>query len=109
MEIRFHLDEHIDAAIANGLRQRGIDSTTTADAGLLQATDEEHLAYALAEGRVVVTHDDDFLELHSRGIPHAGIAYCHMHARTIGQIIRGLVLVHQCLTAEEMRNEVEFL
>jgi hypothetical protein len=39
--IRFYLDEHIDSVIARGLRRRGIDVTTTADAGLQGTTDEE--------------------------------------------------------------------
>jgi hypothetical protein len=46
MAIRFHLDEHVASAIAEGLRRRGIDVTTTADAGLLDAPDEDHLAFA---------------------------------------------------------------
>ena len=33
--IRFHLDEHVAHAIAEGLRRRGVDVTTTTDAGLL--------------------------------------------------------------------------
>lgn len=33
--IQFHLDEHMDKAIAIGLRRRGIDVTTTPEAGLL--------------------------------------------------------------------------
>lgn len=52
--VRFHLDEHMAKAIATGLRQRGIDVTTTAKAGLLGAGDEEQLAYARREGRVGV-------------------------------------------------------
>jgi hypothetical protein len=35
--IRFHLDEHVDHAVADGLRRRGIAVTTTADADLLGA------------------------------------------------------------------------
>ena len=35
MAIRFHLDEHVDGAVAVGLRRRNIDVTTTAQAGLL--------------------------------------------------------------------------
>lgn len=35
--IRFHLDEHVDPAIADGLRRHGIDVTTTLDAGLVRA------------------------------------------------------------------------
>ena len=33
--IRFHLDEHCDLAIAEGLRRRAIDVTTTPEAGLI--------------------------------------------------------------------------
>jgi predicted nuclease of predicted toxin-antitoxin system len=59
--MRFHLDEHVSHSIARGLRLRGIDVTTAADANLLTASDEDHLAYALRETRVIFTHDDDFL------------------------------------------------
>jgi hypothetical protein len=31
--IRFHLDEHVDPAIATALRRAGIDVTTTNEAG----------------------------------------------------------------------------
>jgi hypothetical protein len=37
--IRFHLDEHADPAIAEGLRRHGGDVTTTRDAGLIHAPD----------------------------------------------------------------------
>jgi predicted nuclease of predicted toxin-antitoxin system len=59
--MRFHLDEHVAHAIAAGLRRRGIDVTTTVDAGLLSAPDEEHLAFAKRDARVIVTQDSDFL------------------------------------------------
>ena len=48
--IRFHLDQHVHSAIARGLRLRGIDVTTTAEVGLQDAQDQEHLAYALSAG-----------------------------------------------------------
>ena len=67
MPIRFHLDEHISAGIAAGLRRRNIDVTTAADAGLIGATDVAHLEFAASWGRVVVTQDDDFLRLHAQG------------------------------------------
>ena len=34
-EIRFHLDECVSTAIAEGLRRRGIDVTTTPELGLV--------------------------------------------------------------------------
>jgi predicted nuclease of predicted toxin-antitoxin system len=107
--IKFHLDEHVDPAVADGLRRRGIDVTTTAEAGLSGAEDPSQIAFAHAADRVLGTHDDDFLRIHQRGEPHAGIVYGHQHARSIGEVIRGLVLIQQCLTVDEMRGMLEYL
>jgi len=38
-KIKFHLDENITLAIANGLRRRGIDITTTAEQGMIGQSD----------------------------------------------------------------------
>jgi len=107
--LRFHLDENVNPTVAKVLRQQGIDVTTTIEAGLRGADDQAHIAYAWHEGRVIVTHDDDFLRWHSRGTPHAGIAYCHLKGRSLNQIIEVLTLMHQLLTQEEMIGQVQFL
>ena len=107
--IRFHLDEHIHPAVAGGLRQRGIDVTTTLDAGVQGASDAEQLTFATSHERVLVTHDDDFLRLHQAGTPHHGIAYCHPLRRSVGDVIRGLVLIWELLSPDDMKNHVEFL
>lgn len=108
-EIRFHLDESVDPAVADGLRRRGADATTSQEIGLLGADDRSQLDFANGESRVIVTHDEDFLALVRAGAAHAGIAYCHPEARSIGQIIAALLLIRDCLSASEMRNHVEFL
>jgi hypothetical protein len=107
--IRFHLDEHCSHAIAAGLRRHGIDVTTATDAGLLHAPDEAHVAHALPEGRVIFTEDDDYLALNARGVPHAGIAYCHQQTRNIGEIIQMLVLIWEVCELEDMANRIEYL
>ena len=53
--IRYYLDEHIAKAVAKGLRRRGIDVQTLTEAGMLEATDKEHLAFARDERRAIVT------------------------------------------------------
>ena len=58
--IRFHLDENVDLAVAIGLRRRGVDVTTTQEIGLIRASDEKQLEFALTDGRTLVTHDEDF-------------------------------------------------
>jgi hypothetical protein len=43
------------------------------------------------------------------GVPHAGIACCHQQARTLGEIIQGLVLIWNVYESAEMVNRVEYL
>lgn len=104
-----HHDAHIHPAVAGVLGRRGIDVTTTVEAGLQGATDEEHLAFARAERHIIAPHDDDYLRLHQRGIPHAGVVYCRQQARIIGEMLRTLILIWAVLTPEEMENHLEFL
>jgi predicted nuclease of predicted toxin-antitoxin system len=107
--IRFHLDEHCHRALAEGLRRRGIDVTTTPEAGLMSATDEQQLAYSSDSGRVLFTQDRDLLRLNAAGVAHAGIAYCDQDTKSIGALIQGLVLIWELLEPSEMVNRVEFL
>ena len=107
--IRFHLDEHVDPAIAEGLRRHGVDVTTTHDAGLVRAPDEDHITFGIAQRRVIFTQDRDFLRIHAAGMPHAGIAFCHQQTRTIGQIIDSLRLIWEVLEPSEMESRVEFI
>jgi predicted nuclease of predicted toxin-antitoxin system len=107
--VKFHLDEQVRGAIAQGLRQRGLDVTTTAGSGLRGAADEEQLAFARAAGRVLFTHDSDFLRLHKAGMPHGGIAYCRPDKLTAGDIVRALVRLAETASPEKMRGRVVFL
>jgi hypothetical protein len=63
------------------------------------------IAYALAEGRVIFTQDDDFLRHHHAGIPHAGIVYSKQGSRSIGEIVCYLKLMNDCLDVEDMLQQ----
>jgi predicted nuclease of predicted toxin-antitoxin system len=54
-QIKFYLDEHIPAAVAEGLRRRGVDSLTVQEAGRSGLSEPEQIAFARAAGRVMVT------------------------------------------------------
>ena len=107
--IPFHFDESVHAAIAHGLRLRGVDLTTADEVGLLRASDATHLAFAREHGRVVVTNDDDFLRLAPISQPHAGIVYWHQTKYSIGEAIRHLLALRQQYSLEDMQNRVVFL
>lgn len=107
--MRYHLDEHIDSAIARGLRLRGINVTTSHEAGLLGASDEMQMAYSLDQQRVIYTNDADFLELARAEVHHAGIVYSPPQAASIGEVIRYLCFLNETLTADDMIDRVEYL
>jgi len=107
--MRFHLDEHVDPAIAEGLRQRGIEVTTTVEASLLAAEDQQHVDYAAQTGRVIFTNDADFLRLANQSIEHAGIVYCASQTRSVGEVVRHLCLMHDALDEEAMLGRIEYL
>ena len=106
--ISFYLDEHVPKAVASGLRMRGVDVLTVVENEMTGASDLDHITWAAGRGRTLFTHDADFLELHAQSIPHAGIVYAP-RARSVGEIVHGLLLIRQVLTAEDMRDHVEFL
>jgi predicted nuclease of predicted toxin-antitoxin system len=108
-EVRFQLDEHVAHAVAQGLRRHGIEVLSTADLGLVGATDTVQVEHALVAGRVIFTQDRDFLRLHGRGVQHHGIAFCEHGSRSIGQIIAGLRGIHDRLSAEEMVGRLEYI
>ncbi len=106
--LRFHLDENVPTAVAAGLAGRGYDVTTTNSTDLREAADPEQLAFALRDDRVVVTHDADFLRIHAAGVQHAGIAFASPD-RSLGDLIRNLVLLAECLEPADMHGHVEFV
>lgn len=83
--------------------------TTTRDAALEGADDHDHIAFALREGRVIVTHDRDLPRHHASGVEHAGIVYCYHAKYRIGDLLRALVLLQDCMSAEEMVGVLEYL
>jgi len=109
MEIRFHLDENIHGGVARGLLRRGIDLTTSKEVGLLGAADQTQLDFAIANGRVLVTHDSDDLTLVAAGLHHTGIAYRHPQHCSIGDMVHGLAELWRTRRAEEMIDQIIFL
>lgn len=66
------------------------------------------MAWARAQGRVLITADPDHLRLHADGVLHAGLLFVPPEA-SIALLIGGAMLIAEVLTAEEMASHVEFL
>lgn len=107
--MKFHTDENVAEAVALGLRRRGFDVSTTVETGLRGASDEQQLAHAVAESRVIITHDADMLRLAAGGAPHAGVAYCHVQKYKPGQLLQRILALAGRVPADEMPGRIEFL
>jgi predicted nuclease of predicted toxin-antitoxin system len=106
--LRYHLDEHLPSEIANGLRRRQIECSTTNEAGLVAASDDEQLNYATREQRVLVTHDRDFVRVHARRPDHFGIVLLTGN-RHFGAVIKDLEVFAGISAIDDMRGVLMYL
>jgi hypothetical protein len=113
VSIALYFDHNVRVAIANGLRQRGVDVLVAFEDGFAEAGDPAVLARATELGRVAFTNDDDFLVVaHSwlkAGREFAGVIYVHQLKLTIGRTIAELELIAKTGNPEDFRNRIEYL
>ena len=113
--IRLYVDEDAaEHAVVEGLRQAGVDTLTVLEAGRGEETDEAQLEFAAREGRSIYTFNvGHFCRLHGEfllaGRVHAGIIVIPRQRYSVGEKIRRLVFLVEAVTAEEMRNRLEYL
>jgi predicted nuclease of predicted toxin-antitoxin system len=83
--------------------------TTTIDAGLLSAPDDDHIAFARSDARVIVTQDTDFLRSSAGDPTHCGVVYFPHGKHSFGDVIRHLALMNDSMFEEEMVGRIEYL
>jgi hypothetical protein len=115
VQARLYIDEDaMDDDLVQALRLRGADVQTALEAGLVGRPDEDHLAYAAEEGRILYTFNvGDFMHLHgecmSAGKPHAGIIFGDQQRFSVGEQMRRLLRIIALRSAEQMQSGYEFL
>lgn len=97
--LRVYLDEDVDVLLAPLLAVHGIDCLTTLAAGNVGLTDEEQLAFAAAESRVLITHNrNDFerlaIDWWNQKRDHAGIVLALRRADTYDLCRHVLPVLH---------------
>ncbi len=93
--MKYYFDTHLPKAAAEQLRLRGVDVVRCEEVDLAEADDTEHLEYATAHERTMVSYDADFRELHSlwsgQGLSHAGIIIFNRRFQgNVGKLVREL-------------------
>ncbi len=95
---RLYSNENFPLPVVQELRRFGHDVVTVQEAGNADQAipDDEVLAFATAESRVVLTlNRRDFIHLHKTQPNHAGIIVCTYDAAFIGQAQR----IHEAIAA----------
>lgn len=110
--IRIYTDEDVYGTVARALRDRGYDAITTPEAGNLGRSDEEQLAFAISERRTILTCNvGDFVRLHTEtrqaNREHGGMIVSKR--LPISEMIRRMLALLNGISADEMRNRLEFL
>ena len=115
MKLRFYFDDDsAEGALIDALRMRGIEVCVPGDADLAGADDARHLAWCAEHDFVLVTHNiSDFWALHgsflAQGKSHCGIVLVRQQALSIGARLRRLLNLWGTLSADDMKNQAEFL
>ena len=110
--ISFYLDEHIQAALGEALRARGVDILTTQEAGNIGIEDVEQLLFATQDNRCLLSYNKrHYAKIHSAWIslakPHTGIILSDQ--LSVGVVLRRLMRLYFSLTPDDMRNRLEYL
>lgn len=108
-------DENFDARILHGLRRRlaTLDAVRVQDVGLLGAEDPPILAWAAAEGRVLLTHDEATMPRYAyervgRLEPLPGVVVVPDEL-SVGRAIADLVLLLELSGPEDLADQVMYL
>ena len=108
-------DENFDNAVLRGvlLRLPDADFVRVQDHGLAGATDQDVVAWAAAEGRIIVTHDVTTMGPRAvarieQGLPMPGV-FQVAHRVPIARAIDDLALVLECSQEGEWDRQVRFL
>lgn len=114
MQIKFQADNDLKRAIVSGVKRRqpAIDFQTAQDAYLDGMPDDEVLALAASEGRILVSHDRRTMPVHFAHFitlqESAGVLLIEQRLN-LGDAIDELLLIWEASEAEDWHNRIEFL
>ena len=113
--IRLAADEDFNRRIVRGIRRRNAeaDILRAQEAGVGGSADPDVLAWAAAEGRVLLTHDASTMSgpAYGRvaaGLPMPGVLVVPQHMR-VGVAIEEILLIVACSAEGEWEGQVVYL
>lgn len=113
MPIGIYVDVHIPRQIVAGLKLRGIDVITAQEDGMEEAEDAALLDRSTELGRIIFTHDNDFLKEAADRFRNngrfGGIAFAHQLNAPVGRCVDDLELIARTFNLADLDNRIEFI
>lgn len=110
--ISLYLDEDVDVLLADLVRARGFEATTTLRERQIENSDAQQFAFAVSQQMAILTHNRaDFEELgreyFTQGKKHFGIIIAVR--RPVYELARRTLVILNSVTADEMQNQVRYI
>jgi len=110
--IDLYLDEDVNVLIADLLRARGFQATTTQAAGQIGATDVNQLAFATNQRKAILTHNRMHFEALAQRYfeerkTHSGIVIAVR--RPPKELSRRILILLDSMTADEIENQIRYI
>jgi len=109
---KLYLNEHLSPRLAEQLRQHGFDVTSTLESEMDEANDDIQLAYAVSQGRAIVTFNHrDFAPLHDQYTAeekeHWGIILSTEESMSV--LRHRLLRLLNSLSVDDLKNQIRWL
>ncbi|MFZ5518991.1 MAG: DUF5615 family PIN-like protein [Candidatus Zhuqueibacterota bacterium] len=106
------MDEDVSVLLVKILQARGFNAITALDSEMLAKDDPEQLAFAVLQGRCILTHNrKHFEEMHSHFLKnnwsHSGIIIANR--RPVYELLPRILSILNELTADEMVNNLIYI
>lgn len=110
--VEIYVDEDVDVLVAGLLSAYGFVAITARDAGQLQKSDAEQLAYAASQGKALLTHNRADFEALAQAYAAVGKAHYGIILavrRPPQEIVGRLLILLNQVTGDEMQNQVRYI
>jgi hypothetical protein len=113
MPVQLYLDVHVDKAIHDQLRLRGVDVLRAQDDGAADMTDEKLLQHVTELGRLIFTQDIRFKVMaedwQRQGQTFSGLLFGNQLGVTVGTYVKDLELIAKATEPAEWVHVVQHL
>jgi hypothetical protein len=113
MPVGLYVDVHVPRPVVLQLRSRGVDVLAATEQEVSELPDDQLLALATAQKRVMVTQDIRFRVLAENwqriGKSFAGLIFAHQRYVSFGQMVLDLELIAKATDPDYWKNRVEQL